>query len=143
MRATSVVFVLAVLLVGCASGGAGTATRVSEDPGATDTPAAAQIRALAKSGSAAGQAGLAAFYLEGSQGVRKDPVEGARWARKSAEQGYAMGQTLLGGCYVTGMGVPQDFEEGAKWLRLADAQGNADARVLLQQLQPLLKSPSR
>ena len=40
------------------------------------------------------------------------------WYRKSAEQGYADAQCVLGFLYINGQqGVPQDYAEALKWLR--------------------------
>ena len=61
-------------------------------------------------------------------GVPKDTVEGAKWYRRAAEQGYADGQDSLGFAYYRGDGVPQDYQEAAKWLRLAAEQGLANSQ---------------
>ena len=51
--------------------------------------------------------------------------------RKSAEQGDAKAQFMLGGIYYSGQGVTQDYGEAMKWYLKAADQGNADAQFLL------------
>ncbi len=60
--------------------------------------------------------------------VSKDRKEGVKWYRKSAEQGYALAQAVLGEAYYYGEGVPQDYTEAAKWYRKAAEQGQAKAQ---------------
>jgi TPR repeat protein len=48
------------------------------------------------------------MYHKG-QGVPQDYAEGAKWARRAADQGYAKAQSLLGYMYALGRGVPQDY----------------------------------
>ena len=45
--------------------------------------------------------------------------------RQAAEQGNAMGQYILGGCYRYGEGVEKDCVEAVKWYRKAAEQGDA------------------
>lgn len=46
---------------------------------------------------------------------------------KSAEQGYAPAQSLLGQCYYQGEVIKQDKILGKKWLKKAAAQGDKNA----------------
>ena len=62
---------------------------------------------------------------------RKDNAEGLRGIRKTADQGDALYQTILGGIYAYGLGVPQDYAEAARWYRKAADQGDADAQYHL------------
>ncbi|MDR2750569.1 MAG: sel1 repeat family protein [Clostridiales bacterium] len=55
--------------------------------------------------------------------------EAVKWYRKSAEQGNASGQYLLGTMYDDGTGVEQNYFEAVKWYRLAADQGNASAQA--------------
>jgi TPR repeat protein len=64
-----------------------------------------------------------------------DYAEGAKWFRKSAEQGHAGAQYFLGAMYEFGFGVTQDDGEAAKWYRKAAEQGNADAKMRLAHRQ--------
>jgi clan AA aspartic protease (TIGR02281 family) len=65
------------------------------------------------------------------QGVPQDYAEARKWYRKSAEQGYAFGQSRLGVIYYYGQGVPQDYAEARKWYRRAAEQGFAEAQYSL------------
>ena len=51
--------------------------------------------------------------------------------RKSAEQGHAKAQYLLGICYYIGKGVTKDSVEAVKWYRKAAEQGHAGAQCSL------------
>ena len=66
-------------------------------------------------------------YLAG-HGVARDPVEGAKWYRKAAEQGLDVAQLALGQLYLRGLGVPRNATEGVSWIRKAATQGNARAQ---------------
>ncbi len=50
---------------------------------------------------------------------------------EAAEQGYAMAQYNLGGCYYNGDGVDQDHTEAVKWFRKAAEQDIAEAQYIL------------
>ncbi|MCX6926327.1 MAG: tetratricopeptide repeat protein, partial [Verrucomicrobia bacterium] len=54
-----------------------------------------------------------------------------KWYRKAADQGNAIAQFNLGGCYYGGEGVPKDYIEAVKWYRKAADQGDADAQFNL------------
>ncbi len=57
--------------------------------------------------------------------MRRDDEEALRWYRRAAEQGYALGQYVLGLRYEQGRGVQQDYEEAVRWHRRAAEQGHA------------------
>jgi HJR/Mrr/RecB family endonuclease len=59
---------------------------------------------------------------------KEDYKNAAFWYRKTAEQGYAIGQNNLGLMYERGWGVPQDDKEAAIWYHKAAEQGNASAQ---------------
>jgi TPR repeat protein len=42
-----------------------------------------------------------------------------KWCRRSAEQGWAEAQYILGALYVQGKVVPQNYVQAHKWLNLA------------------------
>ena len=44
--------------------------------------------------------------------------------RRSADEGYAFAQYMLGGMYESGSRVPQDYIEAAKWYRRSAEQGD-------------------
>ena len=56
------------------------------------------------------------------------------WLTKSAEQGFAYAQFMLGGIYFLGELVPQDMEKGIELLRKAAEQGEENAIEFLNQL---------
>ena len=62
----------------------------------------------------------------------KNYQEAFKWYMKAAEQGYDVGQKLVGDYYAWGFGVPQDLHEAAKWYRKAAEQGHATALKWLQ-----------
>ena len=51
--------------------------------------------------------------------------------QRSAEQGDAESQYLLGGMYRFGKKVPQDYQEAVRWTRMAAEQGYAEAQYHL------------
>ncbi|AQZ96210.1 hypothetical protein BVH74_16265 [Halopseudomonas phragmitis] len=53
------------------------------------------------------------------------------WAQRSAAQGYAPGQLLLGQLYQQGLGVEQDERQALAWLERAANQRLAEARHVL------------
>ena len=51
--------------------------------------------------------------------------------KKSAEQGDAKSQCILGACYASGRGTQKDSAKAYEWYRKSAEQGNADAQYLL------------
>src|ERR1022692_1938586 len=47
-------------------------------------------------------------FFNGTPGVQRDPVKGADWYRKAAEQGYAPAQFAYADCLRDGAGIRQD-----------------------------------
>jgi len=58
-----------------------------------------------------------------------------KWFTKSAEQGFAKAQFLLGGCYERGKGVEKDEKEAVKWYTKSAEHGNEDAKLSLEQMK--------
>jgi hypothetical protein len=77
----------------------------------------------AEKGDPVAQWHVAGYYRGGIDG-KENPVEAAKWWRKSAEQGYAPAQFNLGVQYEIGEGVLKDHNEALKWMRKAADQGN-------------------
>jgi TPR repeat protein len=78
------------------------------------------FRKAAEQGHAPAQLQLGSLYIEDTLDIPEDKVEeyaieGVKWLRKAAEQG--VGWTMLGMCYLRGLGVPEDKEEAVKWFR--------------------------
>lgn len=111
----------------------------------------------AELGSVAAQYNIGRCYELG-RGVEPDYDEAERWYRKAAdqgpydaetalkrleikekmkrwgklaEQGNAVGQFNLAGCYYAGEGVPQNYGEAVEWYRKAAEQGYAEAQNML------------
>ena len=51
---------------------------------------------------------------------------------KAALRGHAPAQTLVGECYLEGLGVEADEERGEMWLYRAARQDNKRAQMLLR-----------
>jgi TPR repeat protein len=84
----------------------------------------ADIVKAAESGDAKYQCALALMYLHQTCAAGT-PEEGAEWLKKSAKNGYAYAQRLLGVAYA--MGAPyfkQDYKEAIKWYLKAADQGD-------------------
>ncbi|MGI9386618.1 MAG: tetratricopeptide repeat protein, partial [Methyloligellaceae bacterium] len=98
--------------------------------------------ALASSGDANAQVGLAGLYRAGA-GVARDPAEAARLYRLAAEQGDSDGQLNLGRLYLDGVGVEQDPAAAYAWLTLAARQGRRWAEEQRQEIEPGLSDDQR
>ena len=64
----------------------------------------------------------------------KDYRQAVTWSRKAADLGEPLGQSLLGDCYLEGVGIEQDLEEGVKWLSAAASAKFAPAQLVLGRL---------
>jgi len=76
------------------------------------------------------------MYFVG-EGVPQNYVESAKWYRKAAEQGYAVGYFNLGLAYYMHLGVPEDYTEAAKLFDKAAEQGLAVAQFYLGRMYEL------
>ena len=85
----------------------------------------AALRELAEAGDLDAQTELGERYQGGYGGVQRDYTEAARWYRRSAEQGHALGQAYLGFMYSNGRGVQQDYREAVRWYRRSAEQGHS------------------
>jgi S1-C subfamily serine protease len=65
------------------------------------------------------------------EGVTKDAIEAVKWFRRSANQGFTIGQWQFGVCYLHGTGVVKDYVEAVKWFRKAAEQGFVSAQTYL------------
>ena len=63
--------------------------------------------------------------------IRRDLFEGRYWMKKSAVQGYAPAQYVLGFMYYHGMGGEKDLFETRYWMKKSAAQGYAPAQHVL------------
>ena len=62
---------------------------------------------------------------------RGDYAKAYKEFKKSAEQGRADAQLILGSIYELGEGIPQDYAEAVQWYRKAAEQGHAKAQFML------------
>lgn len=77
----------------------------------------------AEAGNAEAQFNLALNYSQGINGAEKNEQKTFEWAQKSASQGYAQAERLLGACYEYGFGVNGNQELANEWYAKAEAQG--------------------
>jgi TPR repeat protein len=98
--------------------------------------------ALAETGDANAQVGLAGLYLAGS-GVTRDPSAAARLYRLAAEQGDSNGQLNLGRLHLRGIGVEEDPAAAYAWLSLAADQGRRWAEEKRREIEAALTPDQR
>lgn len=77
----------------------------------------------ANHGNPEAQFNLALFYSQGLFGLAKNEQESFRWARLSAEKGYAQAERFLGACYEYGFGTTANAAESELWYQRAARQG--------------------
>jgi hypothetical protein len=83
-----------------------------------------KFKMLADRGDPIAQDFLATMYSNG-WGVRKSEVEGIKWYRRAAAQGFPHAQIMLAMDYSTGgPGIPQDFVLSYMWFSLAAAHAS-------------------
>lgn len=91
-----------------------------------------EFSALAGQGHRAAQYSLGMLYLKSNP---PDYINAMPWLEKSARQGLAEAQYMLGTLTVYGVGIPRDEHQGKQWLQLASQQGSDEAQALLNDLQ--------
>ena len=69
---------------------------------------------------------VAEIYRDGS-GIRKNPVEAARWYKLAADRGDPQAQFQLAAAALRGEGIPEDRALAKSLLQKAAAQGHAGA----------------
>ena len=82
------------------------------------------------------------MYLCGT-GVGQDYAEALRWFQKSALQGNAGGQYMLGDMYSRGEVLERDDGEAVSWYRKAAEQGYPHAKEALEQLLDRMRRESQ
>ena len=106
-----------------------TPTRTYGDGTPGDNPAATYdadhlIQIGADNGDAKDEGLVAGWRLRGERGYTKDAEKAAEDFRRSAEQGFASSQAMLGMLYAEGQGVPKDFAKAIEWFQKAADQGD-------------------
>jgi len=74
---------------------------------------------LAKKGIATAQLHVAIAYLGRDEGVSTNPVEAAKWLKKSADQGHPLAMNMYGERLEEGLGVAMNLSEAMKWYQKA------------------------
>jgi hypothetical protein len=82
------------------------------------------IQVGADNGDAKDEGIVAGWRLRGERGYTQDPEKAAEDFRRSAEQGLASSQAMLGMLYAQGNGVPKDFAKAVEWFQKAANQGD-------------------
>lgn len=88
------------------------------------------VRQLAETGDDLAQYALGKMYSNG-EGTEKNPVEGVKWALKSATQGNPDAQCNIGYAYAQGKGLEKNDEKAAQWYRRAVENGSPIAQYNL------------
>jgi len=96
------------------------------------------LQQKAQGGDAVAQLNLGIDYCTGSDifgtEVLKDSAAGTKWIQKSADQGNAKAEDILGTSYQNGEDVPQDYNLAAYWFQKSAEQGNASAQYSLGEM---------
>jgi TPR repeat protein len=80
-------------------------------------------------GDADAQYFLGRLYLAG-QGIRREPVQAARWFRSAADKGHRGAQAMLGSMLFKGQGLARRAAMGLAWLTIAkDGAGPDEAWI--------------
>jgi len=79
------------------------------------------------------------YYM--GEGVPRDYSRAYQWFKKSADQGNARGENLLGILYEYGQGVAQDKQQAMIWFQKSADQDNSDGRDNLNELKKRMPSP--
>lgn len=86
-----------------------------------------RLIACAEAGEAPAALALARFYLEGGQGLPKDPLSARLWFRRAAEAGEPEAMAALGGMLASGHGGPPDPVQARGWFEAAEKAGHPGA----------------
>ena len=75
------------------------------------------------------------LYLQGGQGLPRDPLSAQLWFRRAAEAGDADSMAALAGMLASGHGCIRDPAQARRWFEAAAKAGHAGAADWLQQHQ--------
>jgi uncharacterized protein len=87
------------------------------------------LLARAKAGDAQAQLELGKFYR--NNGKPEELQQAAQWYLRSAEQGNAEAQLLLGFAYLAGVGLTKDEKNGISWIQKAANFGFPKAQAIM------------
>ena len=107
--------------------------RMAAEPGEPESHRVKELLAKAKGGDVSAQFQLGFIYAFGETATRRpiNTVEGIKWILKSAEQGKAEAQDLIGLLHHEGKVMPKDTVAAVQWFRKAAEQGYAYAQFNL------------
>jgi ssDNA-binding Zn-finger/Zn-ribbon topoisomerase 1 len=75
------------------------------------------------------------WYENGQKQKEGNYKEAVKWYTKSAEQGDANAQFMVGGCYALGLGVAKNSIEGYAWCNIAIANGHEKAKEWIMEIE--------
>ncbi|OAN18230.1 hypothetical protein A3K86_04855 [Photobacterium jeanii] len=73
---------------------------------------------------------LGRAYLEGTNGLRADPLKGMYWLKKAATDMPEV-KTMIGDLFKNGRGLPRDNKQAVDWYTQAAAEGSVPAMIEL------------
>ena len=82
------------------------------------------------------------FNLGNEYWKNNDFRRAAHYYTLSANQGLALAENCVAGCYETGLGRAKDHEEAMRWYMRAAAKGDEDAEANLARLRAIIGRPS-
>lgn len=123
VRRTSRLFLLLFLFLSLARGGTVRAADSSPDQ-------IRQTREAAEKGDAKSEFNLSMMMIDGRPGLPQDRPQAARWLEKSAGQGYAPAQRILGLSYMQN----DDRDNALYWFQKAAAQGDKSAKREIERI---------
>lgn len=94
-------------------------------------PPLERVKNLAAEGNSLAQYELALRFTTGA-GLPKNADQAAKWARKSADQGYPAAQTMLGLYY---RDTAKDLKQAERWLQMASKQQHGAAQFALGEIE--------
>ncbi len=106
---------------------------------ANDRKIVAEYLKNANQGDVMAQILLGYQYLFGTSSVTKDVNQAMVWFKKSANNRYVKGQSILGSLYSRGIHVPKDMSKANYWYSKAAKQGDKEAIEFLKNLNKKTK----
>lgn len=91
----------------------------------------AQTKIAAEQGNPIAEYNLGRMYYFGNYNTSIEYKPAIYWFKKSAEQGYAPSELLLGMMYESGLGTTKDYEKSIYWYTKSANQGNSYAEYFL------------
>jgi TPR repeat protein len=88
----------------------------------------------AKGGDVEAQVLVGSSYINGANGLERDPIAGAQFLLKAAEQEHPLASFIVAGLYFEGTGFAKDIQKAKLWAQKAYQLGVPDAMELLKEL---------